>query len=381
MAGDSRFSSLLLEGLDHYRHGKMLEAVRAWEAAYLLEPTNLRAREFLRSALERIHGRMAELGGSALPGVSFSDVPPAAPAGPFTSGPGVAFRSMERHPWLRGPGQTSAPGSLPPAPGAAARMVRASSPGVPKQPPPTLPPPLAPRTAPAPQPAATRPPPAPGARTTPMFASPPRQPPPPVETDPELAKLGAEPAAPAVQAGAIAPGAIAPGAIARPPAPTAEPSRPPAATPAIWKLHQPPPPPAESASDETEIWMTAAGELLALDDFSGALELAAKVLAREPKHAGARAVRDTCEQNLLQMYESRLGATTRCPRVLLGPDEVIWLNLDPRAGFVLAQIDGSVSFEDLYAICGLSHLDTARILNQLLEAGVIATEGGRNKLF
>src|SRR5205823_7706885 len=54
-----KFSALLLEGLDHYRKGRMLEAVRAWEEAYMLEPSNLRAREFLRSALERIHAHMA----------------------------------------------------------------------------------------------------------------------------------------------------------------------------------------------------------------------------------------------------------------------------------------------------------------------------------
>src|SRR3954464_9877087 len=57
--GGNRFSALLLEGLDHYRKGRMLDAVRAWEEAYLLEPSNLRAREFLRSALERIHSHMA----------------------------------------------------------------------------------------------------------------------------------------------------------------------------------------------------------------------------------------------------------------------------------------------------------------------------------
>ena len=53
--GGGRFSALLLEGLDHYRKGKMLDAVRAWEEAYLLEPTNLRAREFqcLRRKLHR----------------------------------------------------------------------------------------------------------------------------------------------------------------------------------------------------------------------------------------------------------------------------------------------------------------------------------------
>src|SRR3954471_11268626 len=62
MSGGGRFSTLLLEGLDHYRKGRMLEAVRAWEEAYLLEPTNLRAREFLRSALERIHAHMTPAG-------------------------------------------------------------------------------------------------------------------------------------------------------------------------------------------------------------------------------------------------------------------------------------------------------------------------------
>src|SRR5207302_9531058 len=55
--------------------------------------------------------------------------------------------------------------------------------------------------------------------------------------------------------------------------------------------------------------------------------------------------------------------------------EIIWLNLDPRAGFVLAQIDGEVSFDDLYAICGLKRLDTARILSELLEQGVVQVQG------
>src|SRR5436305_8254655 len=76
--GSGRFSALLLEGLDHYRKGRMLEAVRAWEEAYLLEPTNLRAREFLRSALERIHAHMA-------PAAKAATAAPAAPA---------------PHPWL-----------------------------------------------------------------------------------------------------------------------------------------------------------------------------------------------------------------------------------------------------------------------------------------
>ena len=60
------------------------------------------------------------------------------------------------------------------------------------------------------------------------------------------------------------------------------------------------------------------------------------------------------------------------PRVLLKDDEIIWLNLDHRAGFVLAQIDGTVSFDDLFSVSGMSRIDTARILAQLVDEGVIS---------
>src|SRR5437870_11922865 len=91
--GGGKFSALLLEGLDHYRKGRMLEAVRAWEEAYLLEPTNLRAREFLRSALERIHAVMSPANKPAAPGAKapaphpWLPAQPAAPATPAAAPP------------------------------------------------------------------------------------------------------------------------------------------------------------------------------------------------------------------------------------------------------------------------------------------------------
>jgi len=87
-----------------------------------------------------------------------------------------------------------------------------------------------------------------------------------------------------------------------------------------------------------------------------------------------RQLREKSEQTLLAMYESKLGQLELVPRVALKEDEIIWLNLDHRAGFMLAQIDGQASFEDLFAISGMSRLDTARILAQLVEEGVIRPE-------
>jgi hypothetical protein len=294
LAEGGKFSALLLEGLDHYRKGRMMEAVRAWEEAYLLEPTNLRAREFLRSALERIHAHMT---------------------------PNTLAREAQRvqtdgarpHPWL------------PPDPS-------------PHTVPMAVPPPV-PRT----DPGSERPPlPPPGPNTAP---------PPPVQPWDEGPSL----AIPQLQEESAEPGDPTSGA---------------------WSIHREPLPiEAVAADDETEVWMRGARELVALNDFSGALELLGKILALKPTDKDAMQMHATCDHNLTLMYESKMGSMSSKPRVAIPPDEVIWLNLDPRAGFVLAQIDGEVSFEDLYAICGLKRLDTARILCQLLEEGVVQVQG------
>jgi tetratricopeptide (TPR) repeat protein len=274
---ENRFSALLLEGLDHYRKGRMMEAVRAWEEAYTLEPSNLRAREFLRSALERIHAHMA---------------PPAAP-------------QQAAHPWLPPPATQQQ---------VSADTARKAGAKLPPEPPPAV-----------------------QTKSTLQM---------PWDDGPSMALPQNTP----------------------PPGSTEEAG-------SAWSIHQEPLPVPAGEDDELAAWVAGARELVALNDFSGAMELLAKILARSPNDAEAQKLHATCEENLIHMYESKLGAMHRVPRVVLPPDEIIWLNLDPRAGFVLAQIDGTVSFEDLYAICGLQRLDTARILSQLLEEGVVSVDG------
>jgi hypothetical protein len=217
-----RFSSLLLEGLDEYRRGNMQAAVKAWEEAYTLEPTNPRAREFLHSALERIYAQM---------------------------GTGKKLPALE------------------------------------------------------------------GAQPKPITLSP--------DTLPPRAR--------AVPTAAAAPG-----------------------------------------GNEGDVLLSGAKDLIAQKDFDGALELLGKVLHAEPQNPQALKLRDECTAELTRLFEARLGGLAQRPRVLLKPDEIRWLDLDPRAGFVLAQIDGAVSYEDLYDICGLQRLDTVRILAQLVEEKVIA---------
>jgi tetratricopeptide (TPR) repeat protein len=118
--------------------------------------------------------------------------------------------------------------------------------------------------------------------------------------------------------------------------------------------------------------MQRARELFALGDFSGSLELVERILAAAPGHPEALSYLRENEATLVAMYESKLGPLGAAPQVRARADEVLWLNLDHRAGFLLAQVDGATSWEDLFALSGLPRLETARILARLVEDGVIA---------
>jgi tetratricopeptide (TPR) repeat protein len=124
---------------------------------------------------------------------------------------------------------------------------------------------------------------------------------------------------------------------------------------------------------DVDVWMAAAKDLHALGDFSGSLEMIEKILKLDPEHGEARDYLRQNEATLVAMYESKLGPLGRVPRLAIKPEEVMWLNLDHRAGFLLSQIDGKVDYESLFALSGLPRLDTARILATLIGDGVIAS--------
>jgi hypothetical protein len=134
-----------------------------------------------------------------------------------------------------------------------------------------------------------------------------------------------------------------------------------------------PVPAAQPARKEVDVWMQAAKELFALGDFTGSLELIEKILQVDPDHGSARDYLRQNEATLIAMYESKLGPLAGIPRLAIKPEEVMWLNLDHRAGFLLAQIDGTVDYEALFALSGLPRLDTARILANLIADGVVTS--------
>jgi len=118
--------------------------------------------------------------------------------------------------------------------------------------------------------------------------------------------------------------------------------------------------------------------MLELDNHSGAIELISKAEALIPGNPRVLQLKLQSESTLLAMLESRLGNLEAVPSVQLRDEEILWLNLDQHVRFVLGKIDGKVNLGRLLSLLGMSRLELARILNQLLEGGVIAVRAQAN---
>lgn len=111
---------------------------------------------------------------------------------------------------------------------------------------------------------------------------------------------------------------------------------------------------------------------LALGDYTGALLVAERILEREPRHEGALETAESCRATLRKMYAARLGSLDRVPTVAVAREQMRWLSIDHRAGFVLSLVDGVSTVEMLLDVSGMPALDALRILGELLQQRIIA---------
>jgi len=127
-----------------------------------------------------------------------------------------------------------------------------------------------------------------------------------------------------------------------------------------------------SAPPEGENHHQAMKDKFAMGDFSGALTLAEDVLKVSPSDAEATSLAAKCREVLQDMYASRIAGMERVPTVAMSPDQIRWLSLDHRAGFMLSMIDGISSVDDLLDVSGMQRLDALRIICTLLDQKVIS---------
>jgi hypothetical protein len=130
--------------------------------------------------------------------------------------------------------------------------------------------------------------------------------------------------------------------------------------------------PRSTGGEDLDHLLHAAEEFIELEDPEAAIDLIAKAEEIARDHPKLKKLRERGEAALQSQYEFRIGPLEAVPRVAIATDKIVALYLDHRAGFVLSQIDGALSFEDLFSLSGMSRLDTSRILAQLLELNVIS---------
>lgn len=113
-------------------------------------------------------------------------------------------------------------------------------------------------------------------------------------------------------------------------------------------------------------------ERFALGDYSGALVMAESMLDENPTHVEAREYADSCRAVLQQMYTARIGPLDRVPVVDVARDQLRWLSIDHRTGFILSLVDGFSSLEMILDVCGMPPLDALRMLFELVQQRIIS---------
>ncbi|OJT19917.1 hypothetical protein BO221_32445 [Archangium sp. Cb G35] len=195
-----------------------------------------------------------------------------------------------------------------------------------------------------------------------------------------VAPVAARPVAPApVAARPVAPVAtpapVAARAVAPAPAPVAAKAvtpSPVAARPVAAPARTPAPVPQAAPRQELPTLLQGVEDLLALGDVTSAMELLRKAEQLAPGDARLASARERCVRQFQVSLEAKLGDLKRVPTLKLRMAELMKLSLDPRAGFLLSRIDGSLSFEALFSVSGMSRLDTLRVLARLLDQDIIA---------
>lgn len=111
---------------------------------------------------------------------------------------------------------------------------------------------------------------------------------------------------------------------------------------------------------------------VSLGDYSGALEIAEQILSENPGSSAATACAENCRAVLRQMYVTRIGQLDRVPVVSVPREQLRWLSIDHKAGFVLSLIDGVSTVEMIIDVSGMAELDALRILSELAQQRIIS---------
>ncbi len=120
---------------------------------------------------------------------------------------------------------------------------------------------------------------------------------------------------------------------------------------------------ADTMVADVDILVREAREREEAGDFEVALKNCEEALRRDPEHEEALSLSETLRHELNAVYLKELEPLERIPFLRATDNSILELSLDPVGGFLISQIDGEISVEELLTILGT--FDQFRVLSSL----------------
>jgi hypothetical protein len=110
-------------------------------------------------------------------------------------------------------------------------------------------------------------------------------------------------------------------------------------------------------------------------ELEAGLDLLEAVARRDPMRLEVHGHIEDVRSRLVKRYRDRMGDLGGVPRLSLGLSDVMKFNLPAHAGFMLSLIDGDTSVGDIVSLSGMDSFEALRVLNGLVEAGIVSLGG------
>ena len=140
----------------------------------------------------------------------------------------------------------------------------------------------------------------------------------------------------------------------------------------LEELHRPPSSPVNSPEQAINAALLEGRQLYDAANFTAALEIIEAVLEVVPDSEEAKNLRQLVVGELERSLRLKLGALSQTPTLRVPLGELANLNLDHRAGFLLSQIDGFLTLEDILDMSAMSSLETLSLLVELIGREIIS---------
>jgi tetratricopeptide (TPR) repeat protein len=92
---------------------------------------------------------------------------------------------------------------------------------------------------------------------------------------------------------------------------------------------------------------------------------------KAPDRLDLRAYRELIRNRLMDQWARAIGDQGRSLRLKLGMDELLLRDLQPDEGFLVSQIDGMLTIENLLSLSSLDRFRTLEILARLIRDGIV----------